>query len=86
MNYLKKKFWEKKIEITQNCDKCEKGGNVKNKNYRLVSIWSNFPKVFGRLIYNQLNKFMETKYSKFRTGSPRKSQYTIRNIKNGSNL
>ena len=59
---------------------------MKNKNYRVVSILSNFPKVFERLIYNQLSEFMETKYSKFRTGSRRKSQYTIRNTKNGSKL
>ena len=36
--------------------------------YRPVSILSNFSKVFERLIYNQLNDFIETKFSKFLTG------------------
>ena len=36
--------------------------------YRPDSMFSNFSKVFERLIYNQLNDFTETKFSKFLTG------------------
>ena len=53
------------------------------ENYRPVSILSNFSKVFERLIYNQLNEFMETKFSKFLTGFRRNynTQYTLLRMK-----
>ena len=54
----------KNAEITPSFKKGDKG---ENENYRPVSILSNFSKVFERLIYNQLNKFMETKFFKFLT-------------------
>ena len=52
-------------------------------NYRPVSILSNFSKVFERLIYNQLNEFMETKFFKFFTGFRRNhnTQYTLLRMK-----
>ena len=52
-------------------------------NYRPVSILSNFSKVFERLIYNQLNEFMETKVFKFFTGFRRNhnTQYTLLRMK-----
>ena len=52
---------------------------MKIENYRLVSILLNFSKVFEGLIYNQLNEFMETKFSKFLTGfgKDHKIQYTL---------
>ena len=46
----------------------KKGGKGEKENYRLVSVLSNFLKIFKRLIYNQLNEFMETKFSKFLIG------------------
>ena len=52
---------------------------MKIENYRPVSILLNFSKVFEGLIYNQLNEFMETKFSKFLTGfgKDHKIQYTL---------
>ena len=52
-------------------------------NYRPVSILSNFSKVFERLIYNQLNEFMETKFFKFFTGFRRNhnTQYPLLRMK-----
>ena len=38
------------------------------KKIRLISILTNFSKVFERLIYNQVNEFMATKFSNFLTG------------------
>ena len=54
----------KNAEITPCFKKGDKG---EKGNYRPVSILSNFSKVFERLIYNQLNEFMEIKFSKFLT-------------------
>ena len=55
----------KNAEITPCFKKGDKG---EKENYRPVSILSNFSKAFERLIYSQLNEFMETKFSKFLTG------------------
>ena len=55
----------KNAEITLCFKKGEKG---EKENYRPVSILSNFSKVFERLIYNELNEFLETKLSKFLNG------------------
>ena len=46
----------------------KKEDKVGKENTRPVSILSDFSKVFERLIYNQLNEFMETRFSKFPTG------------------
>ena len=46
----------------------KKGDKGEKEYYRPVSILSNFSKVFEKLIYNQLNEFMETKFSKFLIG------------------
>ena len=64
---LKNKFFSWYTEKCSNncCKKWDMGGK---EIYRPVSILSNFSKVFERLIYNQLNDFMETKFSKFLTG------------------
>ena len=45
----------------------KKGDKGEKENYRPVSILSHLSKVFERLLYNQLNKFMEIKFSKFLT-------------------
>ena len=37
-------------------------------NYRLISAFSNFSKIFEKLIYNQINSFMEVKLSKYIEG------------------
>ena len=76
-------------EILQNAEmtSCFKKGDKGEKEYyRPVSILSNFSKVFEKLIYNQLNEFMETKFSKFLIGFRKKLQYTIRTSKNDRKL
>ena len=40
----------------------------KKENYKPVNILSNFSKVFQRLIYTQLNEFMEKEFFGFLTG------------------
>ena len=55
----------KNAKITPRFKKRDKG---EKENYRPDSILSNFSKVFERLIYNQLNQFMDTKFSKFLIG------------------
>ena len=45
----------------------KKGDKGEKRNYRPVSLFPNFSKVFERLIYNQRNEFMEIKFSKFLT-------------------
>ena len=60
---LKNKFFPDILKNTKITEKKENKGETKN--YRPVSILSLFSKVFSRLIYNQLNEFMETKFSKF---------------------
>ena len=55
----------KNSEITP----CFKKGNKSEKeNYRPFSTLSSFSKVFEKTIYNQLNEFIETKFSKFLAG------------------
>ena len=66
----------KNAEITP----CSKNGDKGEKEYDIpVSILSNFSKVFERLIYNQLNEFMEAKSSKFLTSFRKKhnTQYAL---------
>ena len=60
----------------------KKGDKSEKENYRQVSILSNFSKVFARLICNQLNEFIETKFfTGFRKNH--NTQYTLlRMIKN----
>ena len=76
-------------EILQNAEMTfcfKKGDKCEKEYYRPVSILSNFSKVFEKLIYNQLNEFMETKFSKFLIGFRKKLQYTIRTSKNDRKL
>ena len=76
-------------EILQNAEMTfcfKKGDKGEKEYYRQVSILSNFSKVFEKLIYNQLNEFMETKFSKFLIGFRKKLQYTIRTSKNDRKL
>ena len=55
----------KEAEITPHFKKGHKG---EKENYGPLNSLSNFSKAFERLIYNQLNEFAETKFSKFFTG------------------
>ena len=66
----------KNAEITSYFKKGDKG---EKENYRQVSILSNFSKDFARLICNQLNEFIETKFSKFFPGFRKNhnTQYTL---------
>ena len=64
----------------KNRDKGEKG------NYRPVSILPNFLKVFERLIFNQVNEFMERKNFQISHWLFKKPQYTIPTTKNDRKL
>ena len=46
----------------------KKGDSTSKENYRPISTLSNFSKVFERLIHNQINDYMENKFSVFLTG------------------
>ena len=37
-------------------------------NYRPISTLSNFTKLFGSILFTQLNRYMENKFSKYLTG------------------
>ena len=64
----------KHAEITS----CFKKRNKSEKeSYKPVSI-----KIFERLIHNQLNEFMETKFSNFSNGFWKKAQFAIGTTKN----
>ena len=46
----------------------KKEDSLKKENYRPVSLLPHLSKVFERIIYNQINEYMENKFSKFITG------------------
>ena len=46
----------------------EKEDPLKKENYRPVSLLPHLSKVFERIIYKQINEYMETKLSKYITG------------------
>ena len=45
----------------------KKGNDNENENYRPVSMLSTFSKVFGKLLFEQINDHMQSKYSKHLT-------------------
>ena len=55
----------KKYEVIQ---VFKKGDLTSKTHYRLVSTLSNFSKIFEKLIYLQLNKYMQNKFSIYLTG------------------
>ena len=65
---LKNNFYPDIIKNTEITPCFKKGDKDEKENYKLVSILPYFSKVFKRLIYNQLNQFMETKFSMFLAG------------------
>ena len=67
-DYLKNNFFSDLLKIAEITPCFENGNTGETENYRLVSILSNLSKVFERLIYNQLNEIMETRFSKLLTG------------------
>ena len=46
----------------------KKGDKTDKSNYRPISTFSNFSKVFQKMIYAQVNSFMEPKLSKYLAG------------------
>ena len=46
----------------------KKGDTTDRRNYRPISTLSNFSKIFEKLIYNQVNSYMESKLSKYLAG------------------
>ena len=46
----------------------KKGSDNENENYHPVSMLSNFPKVFEKLLFEQINDHMQSKFSKHLTG------------------
>ena len=46
----------------------KKGDTTDKSNYRPISTLSNFSKIFEKLIYSQVNSYMEAKLSKYLAG------------------
>ena len=46
----------------------KKRDTTDRRNYRPISTLSNFSKIFEKLIYNQVNSYMESKLSKYLAG------------------
>ena len=44
------------------------GDTTDKNNYRPVSILSNFSKIFEKLVYSQVNSYMDSKVSKYLSG------------------
>ena len=57
----------------------KKGDTTDKTNYRPISTLSNFSKVFEKMIYAQINSFMEPKLSKFLAGfrAKRNTQHAL---------
>ena len=83
---LKNNFFPHILETAEITPCFKKGDKNEKENYRPVSILPNVLKGFERLIYNQLNEFIERKFSKFFTGFSKKPQYTIRTTNNDRKL
>ena len=62
---LKNNFFPDILETAEITPCFKKGDKNEKENYRPVSILPNVLKGFERLIYNQLNEFIERKFSKF---------------------
>ena len=54
----------------------KKGNDNEKENYRPVSILSTFPKVFEKLLFQQINDHMQRKFSKHLTGFLEKPQHS----------
>ena len=69
---LKNTFFPEKLKTAEITACFKKGDKGEKDNYNSISTLSNFSEVFERLIHNQLNDFIETKFSKLLTGFQKK--------------
>ena len=65
---LKNESFPDVLKLADVCPIYKKGDMTNKENYRPISTLSNLSKVFERLIYNQIEKFMENKLSTLLTG------------------
>ena len=67
-NCIRSKSFPDILKRADICPVFKKGDITDKTNYRPISTLSNLSKVFERLLYNQLENYMETKLSKLLTG------------------
>ena len=56
------------MKITEISSVVKKLDNTAKDNYRPISTLSNFIKLFESILFTQLNKYMQDKFSKYLTG------------------
>ena len=61
-------YYGKLTDIFNNCIRSENREPTSKADYRPVSTLSNFSKIFEKLIYLQLNNYMQNKFSIYLTG------------------
>ena len=78
-NCLKDGLFPNELKLTNVSPVFKKDDDLNKENYRPVSILSHMSKVFERIFYKQIDRFMTSKFSPFLCGfrKNRNSQYSL---------
>ena len=68
IKYFATSYCEKLMKIDEISPAFKKLDNTSKDNYRPISTLSSFTKLFERILFTQLNRYMQIKFSKYLTG------------------